>query len=292
VVSILIMQNKQLYNSFTKNGFIKLDKAVPIKTIEEYTANTIKFLNEPHHQKFLKSFGNHIYFPRTECFSPSLVCPKIWNTIEFLVGEKNILRPVTWGNGFVAARPKSSTENKIVGKDSWHKDGFFRHFVDSPEIGIVCIILWTDVGDNCGATEVALNSVKVVAKSLLNNLQGLDPDYFENLLPKDCPSTKLTGKKGDAYLLHPFLLHSRSLNYCKYWRLITNPVVQLKKPLFTNKNELSPLEESILKSLGLRHLEVRIKGKREALSGNISQKLVSSREKLMQLLINNKIGNA
>ena len=49
----------------------------------------------------------------------------------------------------------------------WHKDGdFFRHFLDSPEQGLLTLVLWSDVEHQGGATFVAADSVGPVARFL------------------------------------------------------------------------------------------------------------------------------
>ena len=58
-----------------------------------------------------------------------------------------------------AARPRGSV--------GWHKDGdFFRHFLDSPEQGLLTFVLWSDIEPRGGGTFVAADSVPVVARTL------------------------------------------------------------------------------------------------------------------------------
>ena len=52
----------------------------------------------------------------------------------------------------------------------WHKDGDnSRHFLDSPEFGLLTLVLWTDVHHQGGATMLAADSVRPVARFLAAN---------------------------------------------------------------------------------------------------------------------------
>jgi hypothetical protein len=48
----------------------------------------------------------------------------------------------------------------VPSSPDWHKDGdFFRHFLDSPEQGLLTIVLWSDIEERGGGTFIAPDSV-------------------------------------------------------------------------------------------------------------------------------------
>lgn len=72
-------------------------------------------------------------------------------------------------------------------------------------------------------------------------------------LTRDETFHEATGKVGDVYVLHPFMLHSASKNLLRTVRIITNPVVALKEPFNYNRknpSEYSLVEQKTLKDLG------------------------------------------
>ena len=88
----------------------------------------------------------------------------------------------------------------------WHKDGWhFRHFLDSPEQGLLGIPLFTDVLPQGGATFLAVDSVPVIARYLAAHPEGVGPDDFDTqaLLAECHDFREATGEAGDVYLLHP-----------------------------------------------------------------------------------------
>jgi hypothetical protein len=62
-----------------------------------------------------------------------------------------------------------------VPEQGWHWDGIhFRHHIDSPEQGLLCLCLFSDVSHQGGGTFVIEGSHKVVAKFLENYPEGLE----------------------------------------------------------------------------------------------------------------------
>jgi hypothetical protein len=58
----------------------------------------------------------------------------------------------------------------------WHWDGsHFRHFVDSPDQGLLCLCLFSEIGPKGGGTLIAEGSHKLVAKFLAQHPEGLEP---------------------------------------------------------------------------------------------------------------------
>ena len=104
-----------------------------------------------------------VHMPSLRHVAVADFAPKVWGAAcQLLGGEDRIEQPYTWGNGFIA--------NLGIGADrpwqppsasspDWHKDGdFFRHFLDSPEQGLLTIVLWSDIEPRGGGTFVAADS--------------------------------------------------------------------------------------------------------------------------------------
>ena len=142
----------------------------------------------------------------------------------------------------------------------WHKDGWhFRHFLDSPEQGLLGIPLFTDVLPQGGATFIAADSVPIVSRFLAAHPEGVLPDGFDTkaLLAECKDFREATGDAGDVYLLHPYLLHAVGQNVLQRPRAITNLCYELNEPMNFHRADgnYSPIEAAVLRGLGVDHLD-------------------------------------
>src|ERR687885_1718828 len=127
--------------------------------------------------------------------------PKVWGAVcDLLGGEERIQQPYSWGDGFIvnlregAERPWDPPSPGVPG---WHKDGdFFRHFLDSPEQGLLTLVLWTDMYHQGGGTYIAADSVPVIARYLAEHPEGVLPTDFDfQALTRQCTDfVELTGR--------------------------------------------------------------------------------------------------
>ena len=181
-------------------------------------------------------------------------------------GLERIVTP-RWGDGFIINlslgadqpwRPPSPTSG------GWHKDGdFFHHFLDSPEQGLLTIVIWQDVASRGGATFIAPDSVAPVARHLVARPEGVNPFLFpcKDLITECRDFREAEGRAGDVYLLHPYLLHASSQNLSGRGRFITNPPVHFREPMRFDPPR-SPVELAICRALGAERLDFRITGER------------------------------
>ncbi|WP_432493398.1 phytanoyl-CoA dioxygenase family protein [Kineococcus auxinigenes] len=191
---------------------------------------------------------------------------------QLLGGRERVQTPWEWGDGIIANlgvgadRPFEPPSARVGG---WHKDGdFFRHFLDSPEQGLLTIVLWTDVLSRGGGTFVATDSVGVVARFLAERPEGVLPDALQQTrLVEHCRRfEELTGEQGDVVLMHPFMLHATSQNVLRAQRLITNPPLSLREPMDFDRpdaGDFSPVERAVLNGLGVDRLDFRPTAPRE-----------------------------
>ena len=147
------------------------------------------------------------------------VAPRAWDAIcDLLGGEDRIVNlwgdgKPGWSDGFIinfglgADAPWQPPSPDVGG---WHKDGdFFRHFLDSPEQGLLTIVVWSDIYPKSGGTFVACDSVQHVAQRLYEHPEGLLPGGFGQLIDKCEDFVEITGEAGDVVLLHPLHLTRR-----------------------------------------------------------------------------------
>jgi hypothetical protein len=199
--------------------------------------------------------------------------PKVWGAAcELLGGEGRIEQPYTWGSGFIAnlgLGAERPWEPPSASSPGWHKDGdFFRHFLDSPEQGLLTIVLWSDIEERGGGTFIAPDSIAPVARLLEQRREGVLPDDFpyDALIAQCSTFVETTGRLGDVVLMHPYMLHAVSQNHRGTARFITNPPIALREPMRFDRDdpaEHSPVERAVLRGLGVERLDYRPAAPRE-----------------------------
>ncbi|KAJ8612524.1 hypothetical protein CTAYLR_003734 [Chrysophaeum taylorii] len=184
--------------------------------------------------------------PWSECWSP-----RLREAIDQVCGAGK------WEpNGcgwWVVTFPEDNAEPWGV-RGNWHVDGHgYRHLAQSREVGLVLLMLFSDVGPNGGGTALAPNSHRVVAEKLLRaGADGLAGPALSAAtraaVDLDNP-VEARGRAGDVFLLHPFLLHARSKNLSGHVvRFLCHPVLALREPLrlFPRPADPTPVERVAL----------------------------------------------
>ncbi len=201
--------------------------------------------------------------------------PRAYAAIADLLGGLACVKDpeMRWGDGFLI--------NYAVGADqpwvppgaasptgiNWHVDGnWFRHFLDSPEQGLLAVVMWTDVVHRGGATFIAPDSVAAVARHLRAHPEGLEPDQFGwgGLIETATDFREVTGAAGDVVLVHPLVMHRGSQNPLRRLRVISNAVSSQREPLRFSRPDgaYTPVEQVILNALGVQALDWAITGER------------------------------
>lgn len=133
-----------------------------------------------------------------------------------------------------------------------HVDGNnFHHRVDSPEQGLVCLDVLTDVAPEGAGTAVREGSHRVVARILADH----EPDGLEhvhlrelaNLASGHLPIREITARAGDVVVLHPHLLHGSSRHLGPAIRAVGNRCIPLREPLCYRRadRDYSPVEAAV-----------------------------------------------
>lgn len=108
---------------------------------------------------------------------PGTNSERLSNIVEDLVGEGRLIERddiIRWGN-FPTNLNDGANKPWDVPLHGWHYDGnFFRHFVDSPEQGLLLLGFFTDTKPLAGGTLVAEGTHNIVAKMLADHPEGLE----------------------------------------------------------------------------------------------------------------------
>jgi len=207
--------------------------------------------------------AGRVHQPATDRVKVREFAPRVFDAMCDLCGGEERIEEPYWGDSFIwnFGSPDDRTwQTPEEQNRGWHKDGdFFRHFLDSPEQGLLVIVLYSDIEPQGGGTFLAADSVPVVARFLAGRPEGVLPDAFPfREMKQECHSfIEATGRLGDVLLIHPFALHTISKNVRGTARIITNPPVSLREPMQFQRadGDYSPVERAVLRGLGVESLD-------------------------------------
>ncbi|KAH6679636.1 hypothetical protein B0J14DRAFT_504590 [Halenospora varia] len=271
---------------FLTHGYLKLSSCFTRSQAASFTSNIWTRLGMSPEDKSTWGNTERLNMP-WHCHVPvETFAPKAWSAMcQLLGGEERIQQGIfrSWSDGFIVNFGREEFEGmgrgEMDGRDlrelrGWHNDGdFFVHFLDSPEQALLVIAIWSDIETHGGGTALACDGTKPIAKYMYDHPEGVTPwmrslndpthnnyegpDFWNTLasdttLISSSSFVEATGRIGDVYLMHPFMLHSASMNYLRIPRIITNPPVSLKEPfkLWREDGNYSLVEQKTLNDLG------------------------------------------
>ncbi len=238
-------------NDFVQQGWIHLPEALDLTpgsrlravfdwTIRQSGLETEKGLDCPPGLTSL---------PPTRVADMANVAPRLWDAVcRILGGADRIRRPARIGNALIC-----NYRTTTLPAD-WHVDGdFFVHHPDSPEQALLIFILWTDVLPGDGATEIAPGATAGILRYLAEHPNGCSSGQIPTaaFVAGTQERISLTGRAGDAWILHPLTAHRSTPNPRGEARFISNPAIALNTPLrLAAECTGSPLEEHTKRLLG------------------------------------------
>lgn len=138
----------------------------------------------------------------------------------------------------------------------WHIDGIhFHHHLNSPEQGLLIIMLFSDMGPGAGGTCFRPGSHRVTARVLADaEPEGLTcGELSDRVNAHSFPDVmQVQGQAGDMAILHPLMSHAGSANCGEGPRLITNNCIQLCEPMRVDpagRDSVSPVERAIIDAI-------------------------------------------
>jgi hypothetical protein len=232
-----------------------------------------------------------IHMASHEAIDVATFAPKAWQAACELIGgaeRMSDVDPYPWTDGFIVNLWRGADEPwkpASAASPGWHVDGsWFRHYLDSPEQGLLTIVLWSDVVHEGGATFVATDSVAPVARFLAEHPGGVVPRAladddaplfpYADLVGQCHDFIEATGEVGDVYLLHPLIVHTMSQNVLRRPRFITNSTLRLAEPMRfdrPNPDDYSLVERAVLRALGVDRLDFTATGPRARVETEVSK---------------------
>jgi ectoine hydroxylase-related dioxygenase (phytanoyl-CoA dioxygenase family) len=273
--------------SFLDNGYLILHDVIDLSVANAWIEHAYKRLGYSPTDPSTWARGL-VHMDHAHHLPVKTVAPKAWDALMDVIGGEERLETETmhiksahfttinswtWSDSFIVNFNRGANEPwrpPSADATGWHKDGsYFRHFLDSREQALLPIVMWSDMRHQGGATFVAPDSVRVVARLLADHPEGVAPGDFKftDLIRQCNRFEEVTGKAGDVAIIHPFMLHASSNNITGIPRFMSNPPVVLKEPLNLNRanpDDFSLLERATLHYLGLDRLDFKPTAPRES----------------------------
>lgn len=255
---------------FLANGMVRVEHALDPAFCEEVVARRLADMGVDEDDRSTWRSGWH-NLPVTTTYPLREVAPQAAEALDELVGGPAALGFHDLPDNLIVNFPDPaaawwSPDEWDAPGAGWHKDGdWFRHFLDSPEQGMLGIIFWRDVVADQGATYVIADSAGPVARLLLEHPEGLVPPLpIRDVIASSTDRRAITGSQGTIIWAHPFLVHSKSVNRTDRLRIISNTSAMLREPVrFSGPGRPAPVAQLVLDALGLNQLDFRIAGERQ-----------------------------
>lgn len=240
---------------FINDGFVKIegafDRALGLKCQEQLWQTIGLDPHEPH--SWTESLIRLTTMTTAE-FTASANTDALTTAFDALVGPGG-WRPRV-GMGTFPLRFPSSEPAREAG---WHVEASF-YDADGPRLSmrsrgraLLMLFLYSDVGPDDAPTEIRVGSHHAVPAVLA----GYGPEgapwmrACERVVPATagCRVVKATGSIGDAYLCHPFVVHTGTAHHGTVPRFMAQPPLDPTGEIDLESDQPSPVAAAVLQAL-------------------------------------------
>ena len=171
--------SRELAIAITDQAWKELEEVHGVDRGDSRTWNK-HFLGPDGVRGYVRTTGSEARFNLKE------VAPRAFQAQVDIVGGVDKLMAgdaLAWSNnaiGNLGGFGTTEWETPSPKQRGWHKDGWhFRHFLNSPEQGLLTVPILTDILPQSGGTFMAVDSVNPVARFLSEHPEGLHPDSVQ-----------------------------------------------------------------------------------------------------------------
>ena len=247
---------------FCANGFVAVRDAVAAETV----GRCVELIEEDLRRRSVDPRDSatwtkpvvRLSCPEGPAFAAAGTSPALWSMYDALLGTGRWARRQGVG-GTLPVRFPSAVD---PGDAGWHIDGSYDVGgqwwvnVHSRHRGLLALFLFTDVGDDDAPTELIVGSHLDVPRVLLpHGDKGVFFGEVAGKLPAvtyERPRVRATGRSGDVYICHPFIVHRATWPHRgSHPRIIAQPEIAHHPPFALRDGPgLCAVERAILLGLG------------------------------------------
>ncbi len=197
----------------------------------------------------------HIDSLQGEPFTAAGTSPALTAAYDELIGPRRWTPPVNAGGAVMVRFPSQDRANSgyhIEG--SYDGPGGYWVNIRSRARGLLALLLFTDVGPDDAPTRLVCGSHRYVPEFLAPYGEpgtNADAEFWRpSVLCR--PVAHATGQAGDAFLCHPFLVHTATWPHQGTGaRMIAQPAVHVRDGFALDGSDSSPVAQAIMAGLAM-----------------------------------------
>jgi hypothetical protein len=124
--------------------------------------------------------------------------------------------------------------------------------LDNHHLALLLVVLLADVQTEHTGTALAAGSAAEMARRLAAAPEGLNTR--DQVVARDiggqCPTVFSTGRAGDVFVLHPWTVHCAANAMKGQLRVLANPSLRAREPIYRDGRPRSPVEAIIHDAIG------------------------------------------
>jgi hypothetical protein len=256
----VVMLSQEEIGTFVADGYVAIRNAVPDQVVRACQDVIWSALGKQgilrHDQSTWREPVVRIPCPEGGPFTEAGTMPGLWQACDQLIGAGRWWRRPGVGGSIPVRFPGDDDP----GDAGWHieasyeSDGGWRVNVRSRARGLLALYLFSDVDTNSAPTRLRpgshLDAARVLAPAGDDGLEWAEAARQAAQASARRPTALATGRAGDVFLCHPFLVHAASWPHRdRLPRIMAQPAVALHGQ-FPLTVPLSPVEQAILDGMG------------------------------------------
>jgi hypothetical protein len=244
---------------FVEDGFLELRSAVPASIVDECQHEIADALFAEGVDVDVPTTWKPVVrvdCPRTPAFETAGRQPVLTDAYDALLSAETWWKPRGVGGTIPVRFPSESDP----GDAGWHVDGSYEgdggYWVNvaSKARALLCLFLFSDVGPDDAPTELKIGShLDIPAILEPFGEAGMNSTALSVTLPRrtlERPSAFATGRAGDVFVCHPFLVHRATWPHRGTGaRMIAQPGIMHDEPFVFDGVNPSPVENAIRSGL-------------------------------------------
>jgi phytanoyl-CoA dioxygenase PhyH len=247
--------------AFIKDGFVAVRGAVPGDVVDECQNMIWSELEKDGVRRDDPGTWTkpvvRIACPEGGPFVAAGTQPVLWEAFDQLIGDDGRWWRREGVGGTIPVRFPSTEDPGDAGwhiESSYDKDGGPAVSIRSRQRGLLALYLFTDVDEAGAPTRIRPGShvaaARVLAPAGDDGMPWLEAAQGAVTATENLPTALATGKAGDVFLCHPFLVHAASWPHTGALpKIMAQPGVALHDQ-FPLTDPLSPVEQAIHLALG------------------------------------------
>ncbi|NKY52194.1 phytanoyl-CoA dioxygenase family protein [Nocardia vermiculata] len=256
------MLTEQQITDFIRDGFVKVENAFPSALAEQgreilWRATGCSPTDSSTWTEPVIRVGEQ----KSEPFRLAAGASALVEAFDQLAGARRWV-PMQSLDGFPIRFPSE----KPPGDDGWHIDGGFEADMPGSPVpwrvnvwsrgrALLPLFLFSDIGPDDAPTRFRVGSHQRMAKLLFpkgengGGVMEMDDAYNST---DDLPQALGTGRAGDAYVCHPFLVHAAQANRTGRVKFMAQPLLAATGQCVLDRDDssYSPVEQAIRKGIG------------------------------------------